>query len=73
MVHANIKNNIVDAKTLAHLLRTNCIPECYIGSAELRGKKEMIRYGTKMIRERTTTINFMHTLTDKYDVDLKKN
>ena len=34
---ASIKNDTIDARTLAHLLRSNLVAACHIGSAESRG------------------------------------
>ena len=68
---ASIKNDTIDARTLAHLLRSNLIPACHIGSAESRGEKQVIRYQIRLVQDRTRAINFIHTLTDKYDVNPK--
>ncbi len=68
---ASIKNDTIDARTLAHLLRSNLIPACHIGSAESRGIKQILRYQIRLVQDRTRAINFVHTLTDKYDVNPK--
>ena len=41
---ASIKNDTVDARTLAHLLRVGLVAGCHIGSAKTRGMKQIIRY-----------------------------
>ncbi len=68
---ASIKNDIIDARTLAHLLRADLIPSCHIGSAESRGMKQILRYQMALVQDRTKVINFVHTLTDKYDINPK--
>ena len=68
---ASIKNDTVDARTLAHLLRTGLVAGCHIGSAKTRGMKQIIRYEMSMVQSRTAVINFTHALTDRYDIDPK--
>ena len=40
---ARVKTDAVDAKTLAHLLRTGLLPEAYIAPPELRDLCELLR------------------------------
>ena len=68
---ASIKNDTIDARTLAHLLRAGLVAGCYIGSAKTRGVKQVLRYEMSVVQDRTSVINFVHTLTDKYDIDPK--
>ena len=68
---ASIKNDTVDARTLAHLSRADLVASCHIGSAKTRGIRQILRYEMSMVQGRTAVINFMHTLTDKYDIDPK--
>ena len=68
---ASIKNDTIDARTLAHLLRAGLVAGCYIGSAKTRGIKQVLRYEMSVVQDRTAVINFVHTLTDKYDIDPK--
>ena len=67
----SIKNDTVDARTLAHLLRAGLVAGCHIGSAKTRGTKQVIRYQMSMVQSRTAVINFLHALTDRYDIDPK--
>ena len=71
IVWASIKNDKVDAKTLAHLLRSDLVASCYIGDSESRGKKQLIRHAIRLVHDQTRVINSLHPLTDKYDVDPK--
>ena len=69
---AKVKNDTVDARMLAHLLRSDLISPCYTGTVASRGNKQLLRYEIQLVRERTRVINFLHSLTDKYDVDPKE-
>lgn len=69
---AKVKKDPVDARMLAHLLRSDLISPCYTGSIESRGNKQLLRYEIQLVQERTRVINFLHSLTDKYDVDPKE-
>ncbi len=40
---ARVKNDSVDAKTLAHLLRTNLLPEAWIAPPEVREARRLVR------------------------------
>ena len=68
---ASIKNDKVDARTLAHLLRSDLVASCYIGNSKSRGKRQLIRHAIRLVHDRTRVINSLHSLTDKYDVDPK--
>ena len=72
IAYAKVKNDTVDARMLAHLLRSGLISPCYTGTVASRGKKQLLRYEIQLVQERTRVINFLHTLTDKYDVDPKE-
>ena len=41
---ASIKNDAVDERTLARLLRADLVAKCHIGSAKSRGMKQILRY-----------------------------
>ena len=69
---AKVKKDPVDARMLAHLLRSDLISPCHIGTVASRGNKQLLRYEIQLIQERTRVINFLHSLTDKYDVDPKE-
>ena len=56
---------------LAHLLRADLIPQCHIGSVESRGIRQMIGYRRTLVQDRTKSISYLHSLTDKYDVNPK--
>ena len=41
---ARVKTDAIDAKTLAHLLRTGFLPEAYVAPRELRDLRELLRH-----------------------------
>ena len=45
------KNDRVDARTIADLLRCNLLPECYIAPAEIRELRRMLRYRNLVVSE----------------------
>jgi transposase len=50
---ARVKNDSVDAKTLAHLLRTNLLPEAWIAPPEAREARRLARMRTSLVRVRS--------------------
>jgi transposase len=59
---ARVKTDAVDAKTLAHLLRTGLLPEAYIAPPELRDLRELLRHRAVLRRMRTAVKNRVHAL-----------
>ena len=59
---ARVKTDAVDAKTLAHLLRTGLLPEAYIAPRELRDLRELLRHRAVLTRMRTAVKNRVHAL-----------
>src|SRR5436309_9520058 len=50
---ARVKTDAVDAKTLAHLLRTGLRPEAYIAPRELRDLRDLLRHRVALTRIRS--------------------
>jgi transposase len=50
---ARVKNDAVDARTLAHLLRTGLLPEAYIAPRELRELRDLLRHRVALTRMRS--------------------
>ena len=63
---ARIKNDRVDARILAHLLRANLIPESYVPPKELREIRALIRHRASIVKIRTMVKNKVHALIDKH-------
>ncbi len=51
---ARLKNDKVDSRMLAHLLRTNLLPRSYIPPREVRDLRELLRLRSSLIRLRAT-------------------
>jgi transposase len=48
-----VKNDSVDARTLAHLLRTNRLPEAWIAPPRVREHRRLVRTRTSLVRIRS--------------------
>ena len=59
---ARIKNDKVDSKVLADLLRTNLLPTAYIQSREIRDLKELVRQRVNYVEWRTRLKNKIHSV-----------
>ncbi|HEY6397824.1 MAG TPA: IS110 family transposase [Solirubrobacteraceae bacterium] len=59
---ARVKTDAVDAKTLAHLLRTGMLPEAYIAPPALRDLRELLRHRAVLTRMRTAVKNRVHAI-----------
>ena len=71
IAEASIKTDKVDARTLAHLRRTNLIATCHVANREVRGIRQLLRERTNQVKGRTQTINRLHNLLDRYDLSPK--
>lgn len=47
---AKKKNDRLDARKMADMVRCNLLPSCYVGPAEMRDLRRMLRYRTKVIQ-----------------------
>jgi transposase len=59
---ARLKNDRVDARTLAHLLRTDLLAESWIAPAEVRGMRSLLRHRTQLVRTGTALKCRIHAL-----------
>src|SRR6266540_3725413 len=48
-----LRTNAIDARTLAHLLRTDLLPEAYIAPRELRDLRDLLRHRVALTRIRS--------------------
>ena len=53
------KNDEIDARKLADLLRCNYFPACHISSREIRDRRRVLRYRNVLVRQSTQTKNKM--------------
>jgi transposase len=69
IAQARIKTDTLDARTLAHLLRSDLVvAECYIAPREIREYRSLLRLRTNLVQDRTRVMNRVHSLLDKYDI-----
>jgi transposase len=59
---AKIKNDKVDSKVLADLLRTNLLPRAYIQPQNIRDLKELVRERANFVETRTRIKNKIHSV-----------
>lgn len=59
---ARIKNDKVDSKVLADLLRTNLLPRAYIQPQKIRDLKELVRERANFVEMRTKIKNKIHSV-----------
>lgn len=59
---ARVKNDAVDAKTLAQLLRTGLLPESWIAPPEVREARRLVRMRTSLVRIRSRLKNQVHAV-----------
>ena len=65
IAHGRIKSDKVDARILAHLLRADLIPECYVPPKEMREIRSLVRHRLSIVKLRTMTKNKIHALVDR--------
>lgn len=67
---ARVKNDAVDARTLAHLLRTNLLPEAWIGPPACREARRLVRTRAALVGFRTRLKCQVHALLAEHGVEL---
>lgn len=68
IAQARIKNDKVDSRVLADLLRTNLLPTAYIQPREIRDLKELVRQRAHYVEIRTRIKNKIHSVLFKTNV-----
>lgn len=63
---AKIKSDKVDARILAHLLRSNLVAESYVPGKPLREIRALIRHRVGVVKIRTMVKNQIHAIVDKH-------
>jgi transposase len=63
---AKIKNDKVDAKVLASLLRGGLVAECYVPQRDVRELRGLVRHRVQLARSATMVKNRVHSLLDRY-------
>jgi transposase len=65
---ARVKTDAVDARTLAHLLRADLLPEAYVAPRELRDLRELLRHRVAMTGMRSALKNRVHAILAKHGI-----
>jgi transposase len=65
---ARVKNDSVDAKTLAHLLRANLLPEGWIAPPEVREARRLVRMRSALVRLRAKLKAQVHALLGEHGI-----
>ena len=68
IAEARIKNDKIDARTLAHLLRADLVAASYVPDKETRARRALLRHRASLVKTRTEIKNRVHNLLDKYDL-----
>jgi len=63
-----VKNDAVDAKTLAHLLRTNLLPEAWLAPPPAREARRLVRMRAGLVRIRARLKNQVHAVLAEHGV-----
>lgn len=66
IAEAKIKTDRIDAKVLAHLLRTDLLPEAHVASPQAREVRSVLRQRMFLIRVRTMVKNRIMGMLDRY-------
>ncbi len=68
IAEARLKNDRVDASTLADLLRAGLVSPCYVPPLEVREARNIIRLRMNLVKDRTRVKNRLQSLLHKYDL-----
>jgi transposase len=65
---ARVKTDAVDARTLAHLLRADLLPEAYIAPRELRDLRDLLRHRVALTRMRSSLKHRVSAILAKHGI-----
>ena len=65
---ARVKTDAVDARTLAHLVRADLLPEAYVAPRELRDLRDLLRHRVALTRMRTSLKNRVSAILAKHGI-----
>ena len=69
---AKRKNDRIDARQIANLLRVDLLPECYMAPLEIRELRRELRYRNLLVRQRTQTKNKVSGLLMETGIEYNK-
>jgi transposase len=70
---SRLKTDRVDARALAHLLRTGFLPEAYLAPKPLRDLRTLLRHRQALIKDRTMLKNRVHALLIRHNIQLDES
>lgn len=70
---SRLKTDRVDARMLAHLLRTGFLPEAYLAPREVRDLRLQLRHRQGLIKDRTMLKNRVHALLIRHNIQLQQS
>ncbi|HEX7320635.1 MAG TPA: IS110 family transposase [bacterium] len=68
IAHARVKNDKVDARMLAHLLRADLLPTCWIPEKEERNMRDLLRIRLRLLMFRTQFKNVIRAILSKFNI-----
>ncbi len=68
IAEAKVKNDRMDARVLADLVRADLIAESYIPSREVREQRALLRHRRSLVEDTVAVKNRIHNQLDKYDL-----
>lgn len=68
IAESTIKTDKLDARVLAHLNRSNFLPEAYIADKETRFNRELLRYYMSLVKIRSSIKNRVHSILAKNNI-----
>lgn len=69
IAYAKVKTDKVDSQILAQLLRMNFIPEAHKIANDIRPLRDTLRARLRLSQKRTSALNFMHRMLEKFNID----
>lgn len=70
---ARLKDDRVDARTLAHLLRSDLLPEAWVAPGQVRDLRRLLRHRAGLVRMRTSLKNRIHGVLADHGVRVERN
>lgn len=65
---ARVKNDKIDSRILAHLLRAELLPLSYVPSKPIRMQRELLRYRASLVKAQTGIKNRIHAILAKNNI-----
>jgi transposase len=68
IAEAKIKNDRMDARVLADLVRADLVAESYVPTKDIREQRALLRQRRSLVEDTVAVKNRIHNLLDKYDL-----